>query len=297
MKKLILFILLGFFTKNYAQRNEGLQIIDLSQLQLRLLNSSKFLDSVSRSKIFGDSVYKPHQKFWSGYVGKEENLVEWMNEVLSTNMLSQLNERNEKLNGTKLLAQLNEVKNNMQDLTGYSPHGIWYIVYSHGATNLGGLSTGEMLIDLSNELNNSNESIVTWFPHELTHQIMANVNKFNDSTSLGPVINEGFAVYVNQLYWGNKISLAQNFGFSEDELLQCRKHKKEIKRFFEKYKFSRDPDIIKQFRSRSKKINPELPGAIGYYIGYEIVKKYARKSSWKEVFSKPPRVIYELSGY
>ncbi|MBL0355908.1 MAG: hypothetical protein IPP72_03045 [Chitinophagaceae bacterium] len=297
MKQLFIYLISLLVCNNtYSQNNEKLKIIDLSQLQIRLLNQYKNVDSITKSKIYLDSIYRPYRQFWEGYAGDESSFTSWMCQE-GVQFLDFLNKKNQQISGEKLLKQFLNAKENMYTLTGYMPKGEWFIVYSHGATNLGGLGTGEMVIDLSHENNSSNENIMAFFPHEITHQIMNNVNRNTDTTAISSIIGEGFAVYVNQLYWAEKYTLAQNLDYTEAELKQCKKYKKLINQFFESNKFSSDKSVLTTFRSRTKKIHPELPGAIGYYIGYEIIKKYVKKSSWKDVFTKSPKVIYELSGY
>ena len=190
MKKTLLLTVLCVHQYAFAQSNADLKIIDLSQTELRLLNKGKELDSITRSKIYLDSLYMPYKQFWSGYAGKEKDFLSWMNKE-GVVFLDYLNQRNKDINGGKLLAQFNEVEDSMIKLTGYTPKGTWYIVYYHGSTNLGGLGSGEMLIDLSHENNSSNENIMAFFPHELAHQIMSNINKHKDSTAISWIIGEG----------------------------------------------------------------------------------------------------------
>ena len=73
-----------------------------------------------------------------------------------------------------------------------------------------------------------------------------------------------------------------------------------IKKYFNENKFSSDKNIIDSFRNRGAHITKNLPGAIGYYIGYQIVKSYVNKhgkQSWKDVFVKTPMEIYLQSEY
>jgi uncharacterized protein YjaZ len=159
---------------------------------------------------------------------------------------------------------------------------------------------GTMLIDLSHRNNNSNENLMMMFPHELTHQIYSNVNTHNDTTALGSIIGEGFAVYMNQLYWKTSFTLAENLGYTETGLNNAMAQEKAIRKFFEEHKYSTSRETIDQFRSRSFHLKEDLPGAIGYYIGYRIVERYVQKfgkDAWKDVFIKSPREIYTLSGY
>lgn len=298
MKKLAALILCIMQLSVYSQQRNDLQIIDVSQIQIRVMNACENMDSLTRSKIFADSIYKPYVEFWSGYVGEEADFVSWMN-TDAMPALKLYNERNTAVDGAKLLKQFNEIKAGMKKLTDYSPAGTWYIVYGPGWTDLGSLSGGTMLIDLSHEHNSSNENIVSLFPHEITHQIMSNVNKNVDTTALGPIIGEGFAVYMNNLYWKEKFTLAQNLGYSENELKNCELQQEMVFRYFQQNKFSTDKKVIDSFRNRSTHIATDLPGAIGYYIGYRIVESYVSrhgKQSWKDVFIKSPGQIYAESG-
>jgi uncharacterized protein YjaZ len=138
------------------------------------------------------------------------------------------------------------------------------------------------------------------FPHEITHQIYSNVNRHHDTTALGSIIGEGFAVYMNQLFWKDKFSLAANLGFTEAELATADKQAGIIKKFFDDNKLVTGRDEINKFRSRGYRLNEELPGAIGYYIGYRIIEQYVKKhgkDAWKDVFTKSPKEILSLSGY
>jgi len=296
MKPAILLLFCISAHQSFTQSTNGLEITDLSQMEIRLLNQYKNVDSIVKSKVYLDSLYYPYLTFWQGYAGDENAFMSWMHREGKV-FLDYLNKRNSSINGPRLLRQLEEVKDRLSILTDHQAIGKWYIVYFHGATDLGGLGNGNMLIDLSHESNSSNDNIMRMFPHEITHQIMNNTNTHQDSTALNSIVGEGFAVFMNQLYWGDKYTLAQNLGYSEAELKACKRHRYFIKNFFEKNKYTTDNATIEMFRSRNFKLLPSLPGAIGYFIGFEICQKYAKRSSWKEVFKKSPREIYQLSGY
>lgn len=299
LTSLIFFLFLQAATA-FAQPADTLpfRIIDIAQKEIRLFNAYKDKDSAGRSRVFADSLYQPYKAFWSGYMGEEEAFVRWANKAL-TNLYG-YNQRNDKINGQKLLRQFDEVKKGMEALTGYSPRGEWYVVYGPAWTNLGGMTGGTMLIDLSHPSNSSNEAIMMMFPHELTHQIYANVNPHNDTTALGSIIGEGFAVYMNGLYWKNSFTLAEHLGYPEAGLEAAEEQEAIIRQYFEANKYSTDKETILMFRSRGHQLNKDLPGAIGYYIGYKIIDAYVRKhgpDSWKDVFTRSPREIYTASGY
>ncbi|WP_447642810.1 MULTISPECIES: gliding motility protein GldB-related protein [Chitinophagaceae] len=275
-----------------------LTVYDIAQKQLALMDKYKNSDSISRSKVFVDSLYNPYKKFWNGYLGNENDVVEWLNTSLPK--LPEWLQKNKSIDGTELLRQFREVAQKMKKITGYEPRGSWYMVYGPAWTDLGGLGDFAMLIDLAHESNSSNERIVRLFPHELTHQIMTNVNPHKDTTAISSIMGEGFAVWMNRKYWGDKFTLAENLGYTEEELKLCDKNIDALKKFFTANKYSTDENMIAVFRNRNEKLNDQLPGAIGYYLGYRIVEAYIAKhgkNSWKDIFIKSPKEIYETSGF
>ena len=296
MKLHLLLIFTFFFYALYSQNS--LELTDLSQTQIRLMQHYQNADSNTRKKVFEDSVYTPYQEFWNGYLGNADDVSSWMNDAMS--LLPEWKLKNEAIDGKLLVKHFREVAEKMTQLTGYSPKGKWYIVYGPAWTDLGGLGDFAMLIDLAHKSNSSNERILRMFPHELTHQIMTNVNPHHDSSAVSSIIGEGFAVWMNQKYWGKKYTLAENLGYSEEELQFCDKNITALKQFLVSSIYSTDEAIINVFRNRSDKLNEKLPGAIGYYMGYLIVEAYVQKfgpESWKDIFSKSPKEIYELSGF
>lgn len=280
-------------------QNTKLTVIDIAQTEVKILNQCKKMDSISRSKLLLDSLYLPYKTFWNGYVGQQDSFLDWMANT-AIPALDIINKKNDKIDGKKLFAAFNKIAAEMKKLTGFEPVGTWYIVYGPAWTDLGGLGSLGMLIDLSHQSNSSAEKIIKMLPHELTHQILARINKTKDSSALSSIIGEGFAVYMNEIYWKTKYSPPENLGYSESEYFQCIKQNRLITSFFKQNYKSTTDSIIQKFRNRSIQINAGLPGAIGYYIGYEIIRLYVikhGKNSWKHVFTKSPEEIYNQSGY
>ena len=291
----LLFLVINAIT-TYSQNT--LEIYDISQKQIELMRKYKTAELPVRNKVFVDNVYAPYKQFWEGYLGNGDKVAKWMNEAIK--QLPEFEKKNKAINGKKLIKQFRQVAKEMTKLTGYEPKGKWYIVYGPAWTDLGSLGDFAMLIDLSHESNSSNERIMKMFPHELTHQIMTNVNKHKDESAISSIVGEGFAVWMNQKYWGKKYTLAENLGYTESELQACDKNIESLKKMFLANKYSTDKDIIDAFRNRSQKPSESLPGAIGYYLGYRIVEAYVQKNganSWKDIFVKSPREIYEMSGF
>ncbi|WP_326983914.1 cyclin family protein [Chryseobacterium sp. MYb264] len=291
IKILGLFITIMAINVIYSQQSE-FKIIDLAQLEIKTLHHiSKNSDSTQNDHLISKIVFKPYQNFWRGYMGDEKEFIKWYR----NNMFEY---ENKNINIPHLSDELKKIQKEISNITRYEPKGTWYIVYGAAWTDMGGFSDGTMLIDLAHKNNSSIKNIIKNFPHELSHQIYSNNNMFNDTTALKSIIDEGLAVYVNELYWKNKYSLAEHLGYSENELLECMANEKLIADFFNKNKFSTDQKIINQFRSRSFSISPELPGAIGYFIGYHIIKNYVKKNgkqSWKNVYTESPISVYKSS--
>lgn len=296
MKKLLILAAVLFHINAIAQ--DKLQVYDISRQQLRVMEKYKGLDSASRARIFIDSIYMPYKTFWNGYAGNADDVAGWLADALV--LLPEWQKKNKLISGAALSNQLRKVAKELKKMTGYAPAGNWYMVYGPAWTDLGGLGDFAMLIDLAHASNSSNEKIVQLFPHELTHQVMTHVNKHKDTTAISSIIGEGFAVWMNQKYWKSKLSLADNLGYTNTELELCDKNMATLKKFLATNKYSADKGMINVFRNRSEKLNDKLPGAIGYYLGYKIVESYVQKNganSWKDIFVKSPREIYENSGF
>lgn len=281
-----------------ALAQQTLKVYDISQKQLRLMQKEQNRDSIYRNKVLINSLYTPYAKFWNGYLGDAKEVAKWLDGAMVN--LPKWKAKNRDIDGKKLLIQLRKIAKEMTVLTGYQPKGDWYIVYGPAWTDLGGLGDFAMLVDLAHENNNSNDKIASMFPHEVTHQIMTNINKVKDTVALASIIGEGFAVWMNQKYWKDKYSLAQNLGYSQAELVACDIYLEKLKVFFEKNKYATDKEMIDVFRNRGIKLNEKLPGAIGYYLGYRLVESYVKKNgadSWKDIFIKSPDEIYQASGF
>jgi len=275
---------------------DGLQIIDISQKQLSLYNRHLATDSVKRVKIFRDSLYYPYRDVWDGYLGSMKTF-DAVAEYYGVRMIEKLNLKNRLFYSDKkageLLSAFNQVKEGMIELTGYSPRGKWYLLYGAAQVNLGGVGDGVMFIDFSYPGNKDLQSVINWFPHELNHQIFDHTNKDTATHVLELCINEGLAVYVNKLYWNSSggkedYSVAQSLSYTEDEMVAVSENWDYILDYFKNNYLSTDQKVKDSFGSRSVRLKPELPGAIGYVVGYRVVDAYVKingKDSWKDIYT------------
>lgn len=314
---LALLVILSSCTNNQKQNNViietdkqdfGIEIIDLSQKQLKLYNQHVNTDSVQRVKIFRDSLYYPYQEVWNGYLGNIETFdavvehygIKNLDQLIEKNKLFYSNNNNE-----SLLSSFFRVRAGMLKLTGFASKGKWYLLYGPGIANLGGVGDGVMFIDFNFPGNKDLPSVINWFPHELNHQIYANQKGETIQNVLELCIDEGFAVYVNKLYWntlGEKedYSLAMSLNYSAEELINAENQLDFIRNYFEENHLSTDNEIKNKFGSRNVKIKENLPGAIGYLIGFKIVESYIDiygKDSWKDIYILPSEEILRKSNF
>ena len=181
--------------------------------------------------------------------------------------------------------------------TGEKPKGKWYIFYGPAWTDLGGLGSGEMLIDLANKNNISNDAIVFVYPHELNHQIYQNEINQSEDVVLNRILDEGFASYINYIFHQKKSTKAKELYYTEDEFMLCNSNDKKLVDFLSHYYNSHDEKLADKLASRHYKLNELLPGGIAYYLGFRIVEEYVKQygeDSWKDIYKKKPiDVLFE----
>lgn len=274
----------------------NLEIIDLTQKQLYFYNKYIEVDSIERVQVFRDSLYYPYKDVWNGYLGKIETFDAVAN-YYGIKIIDQINEKNKSFytedKDKNLLEAFFEIREGMKALTGHTAKGKWFLLYGPGIANLGGVGNDIFFIDFSFPENKALPSIINWFPHELNHQIYGNLNKDTSINVLELCINEGLAVYVNKLYWNTyggdrSYTKAMSLGYSEQELENAQQEWDDILSYFEENYSSSDSHIKNSFGSRSKVLKDKLPGAIGYYIGYQIIENYVARygpDSWKDIYT------------
>ena len=287
--------------------DDDFQIVDISQKQLALYNKHLITDSVQRMKIFQDSLYHPYKEVWNGYVGSMNGFDVTVHYYGIKN-INALNQKNKAFysesNKQIILTTLFKIKKGIEKLTERSPIGKWYLLYGPSSTDLGSIGNGTMLIDFASSDIKDVKSITKWFPHELNHQIHSNTKKKDSINSvLARCISEGFATYVHKLYFNiiekdKNYSTAMSLAYSEEELKEAEKEWEFIFSYFKNNYSSTDQNMISKFGSRNAKIKENLPGAIGYFIGFKIVEAYVSKhgsESWKDIYTLSSEEVLEKS--
>lgn len=276
--------------------NGNLTVYNVYKAQVKSLYSemNRAADEIGKNLV--DSVYKPYKPMWEGYLGDETSFIKWNRDNLNVGNLNKKASAASKGNLDELIQSTCE---KMTSLSGHRAYGRWYIAFGPAWTDLGGIGNGIMVIDLATP-NTNKERITYVLPHELNHQIYGSTSS-NDplrETVLFRCVDEGFATYVNQLYWSEK-GAAKSLLYSESDLKWCRDNEKELFNEAKKYFLSTEREDKNLLAARSKKLVSGGPGAQGYYIGYRICEEYVKKNgadSWKMIYDLPVSKLLELSG-
>lgn len=249
---------------------------------------------------FVSSVYQPYRNFWSGYLGDEAAFTGWMERQI-TDLTDPRADIPLELEFDGLLET---TINGMVQLTRREiPRGTWYLVYGPGWTNMGGLGDGAMVVDFFGVPDTaSGESYSVSLPHEINHQLF-DIGHKDDSdggTVLYRLIDEGFAVYVNQVYWGELAAPERHIGCSGEEWTWAVENEAVILSEVLPLLSSTDSETHNRLTARSIYLLPEAPGAIGYFVGLRIVQAYVEQhgpGSWRDLYDVPVARIMHESGY
>jgi Predicted Zn-dependent protease (DUF2268) len=282
--------------------DSSLRIVNLYKqeaLAVRDLNRSSrsaVLDRLARE------VYRPYASFWQGYLGDEAQFRQWAEASLferdhpiNTNLAGLLNLRLDSL-FTASAAWLVKA-------TGRRPRGVWYIVFGPGWTDMGGLSGGTMLADLT-KIEPDREAIEWRLAHELTHMVHgASTGQRTDpdsGTVLQRTISEGLASYATYVYAAGRRTTAQSIGYTDAEWSWALAHEQELTTAARPYLGSRRHADLNRFASRSERLIDAGPPAVAYFLGFRIVQAYVAKhgaASWTDVIDLPVREVLSRSGY
>lgn len=255
-------------------------------------------EAVLRKELI-DKTWTPYQDLWLNYVGDSNVYYNEVMKPLIHDSLPQLFSRAKTFVSAKTDRLFATVARRLKKMSGHTPMGKWFFAFGSTATDLGGFGGGLMVLDLSHPVNTI-DHIEQILPHELNHQIF-DVLVPEDTTAKGlyRCINEGFAVYVDQLYYGDKYSLKDYLMYTQAGLDYCIKNDSVIVTKLKPFLFTSNRDHALALASRSDHIFKEGPGAIGYYLGYRICEEYVKrngKNSWKKIYHLTPREIFAGSG-
>jgi len=279
--------------------NGRLKIIPLYKTQMRIFQEIITLDQVMKKSVLINSLYNPFKELWEGYLGDRDDFISWVEEK-ALKSIAEYRAVSERFNSSQFQSMLIEIASNMSLLTGHFPQGIWYLFFGPGWTDMGGLGNGIMLVDLGNKTIEF-DYLKFMLPHELNHQIYDKTNPFdlNAGTVLYRCINEGFASYLNYIFWEKKYSPAKNLLYGEEKFQWCMANEEQIYGEAAKLFSSKSRADIDRLVARHQNLIKNGPGAIGYFIGFRICEEYTKKhgrDSWKDIYTLPVAELIERCG-
>jgi len=141
--------------------------------------------------------------------------------------------------------------------------------------------------------------LIFTLPHEINHQILTRTNP-DDHTLLYAILDEGFACYVNYLYWDKKTPPAKNISFTDQEWQWCLDNETRIFNYAGLFLDSTNEDVIHKFQRAHQYIFDGAPDRIAYFIGFRICQAYVQKcgdDAWRQIYNLKPKDILKLSEY
>lgn len=281
--------------------NHGqLKLYNLFKLQLQTLyeNQHKPVPEIKHELLA--KTYEPYKRFWNGYVGDDTAYLDFVIQPLLDDTSLINIQKAISFAEAKIDSCFEGNALQLQQYSGHTARGTWYLAFGSGITDMGGLGEGVMVLDMAHRMTTLNH-VLFILPHELNHQVFDYTSQPDtNARGLYRCINEGFAVWVNQQLLGNRFTLAQYLMYKEEELEYCIKNEALIYTKLKPFLLTADREHGLALADRGQRIFKEGPGAIGYFIGYRICQSYVQKhgaDSWKDIYTMPVRELLELSGY
>ena len=275
----------------------SIQVVNIYKQQIISTFESRNNSEEERINQFVKDVYFSNKEFWNNFFD-ENGFRKWVHknwvkfqDVNTPGFLIPF-----KINFDSLFI---ETVTKVNKLTFRKPEGKWYLVYGTKVANMGGFYNGDMFVDFFGIGNSDTEHLIFNLPHEINHQIFSESNNDN-GTLLYTIIDEGFACYVNYLYWDKKFTPAENIDFTFDEWQWCIQNENQIFNYTKIYVDSTDKKIRYKFQRAHEYIFTDAPDRIAYFIGFRICQAYVKEKgieSWKDIYKLPPKEILRLSDY
>lgn len=282
-----------------AAADTCMRIHELWQDQLRVALQAAEWPSDQRNQAFLDQVYRPHQRFWQGYVGDEDDFIK---RVAARWTELETDPRAEVPTRSDVSRLIRETATRASTLAARPPAcADWYLVYGPGWTNIGGGAMGMVVDFFGLPREDPVGDLQLYMPHEIGHLVFARSRPAepDGDTLLRPIIEEGFVSYFSALYHGG-IPPARALGYSDQEWEWAVGHERELWQLALPQLHTTDQDLIRRFRAANEHIMRGAPGKIGYFLGYRIVQAYVAAhgpESWRELFDLPLRIILSESRY
>ncbi len=277
--------------------NGNIQVVNIYKDQIKSIYESRNMNEEDRISQFVHDVYFPHREYWGNFYD-EDGFKKWTKSNWD-------NLTNIKTPGIMIPFEVDFdslfslTVSKLKILTSKEPQGKWYLVYGNKASGIGGFSNGSMFVDFFGVGNKGAAGLIFNLPHEINHQIFSKTNAGAYSL-LYRIIDEGFACYVNYIYWDKKFSPARNIDFTEQEWKWCMENENIIFKYAKPFLDSTNSVIINKFSRAHSYIFKGAPGRIAYFIGFRICEAYVKKNgadAWKDIYNTQLVDVLRLSDY
>lgn len=252
-----------------------------------------------RTAALVEAAYRPYAGFWAGYLGDEAAFARWAGERFRL----EDDPRRVLPFAGDVAALVAETTRRMAALTGRTGCGEWFLVYGPGWTNMGGLGGRTMVADFFGmpRYDGLSDARVT-APHEVNHLIFGPAHAADPDTGtvLLRALDEGFATWIADLYWGHGVSPADALGYTEDEWRWALEHERELWAAVRPHLASRERATADRLFSAGTRPLDGGPPKVGYFVGYRVVQAYVDRhgpESWRRLYDLPAARILRDSGY
>jgi hypothetical protein len=251
-----------------------------------------------REKALREDVFLPNQKFWTAYLGDEAAFTAW---VRASKPLVD-DPRLEVPIRADIGTALAETTRRLEQLVGQRACGDWFIVYGPGWTNMGGLGSERMVLDiLGLPVSDPVGDIRFALPHELNHLLFdKRRGQAGRGTLLHRILDEGFAAFVADEYWGVGLSAPEALGYAEAEWTWAVDHEQALWQEARPHLTSKDRKVLDTFFSSRRHGVAGAPGKVGYFLGYRIVEDFVRRNgakSWRKLYDLPLEDIVSATRF
>ena len=273
------------------------QVHNVWKAQVRAVHLTARGSITDRVEMLRDSVYTPYSEFWDGYLGP--GFDRWVTRHFD------LAGHPAKTNPTRadFFVVIADVTARAEEITGLRACAEWYLVYGPGYANMGGLSDGRMLVDffaLGVVGDFSADDMRQVASHEVAHVLRAHASEPEAWTVLNVIVTEGMADYFKKVYWGGELSDAEVLGYSDSEWDWAVAHESELWHIAREQLEETSSAIIDQYQRSDRRLHPEGPTRVGYFLGYRISEAYmARRGpdALIDLFRLSAGKILDDSGY
>jgi uncharacterized protein YjaZ len=229
------------------------------------------------------TAYGPFASLWNMFGLDSERIINY----LLNNNFDYISKRINTITSADINTLFIESAEKIYLFTGYKINGQWYIGMIGNICGMCG--NGDiMFIDLLFG-NVDYEFIKFHLAHEFNHMIFIKGKKDDPilNSLFGYIINEGFATYINYVFWNKVYSPAKNLMYTEDEYKWCLANEDKIFKDAEKLYLSKNREDIKKYQFFGFKVYDDGPSMLAYYIGFRLCEKYVEKygkDSWKDFY-------------